>query len=292
MNNEILFKPYYFPVSKSYLFELFAQIFLPIENGKCSTVVDNGNLNLFEVMDIFMKNCELFAKVTELASVYKMNNKLAVLYLNEINDFEKVVNLYKSGTRFVFIVKDEVHRDIYQPRFSKIRQLLLQNIIRIPPLSESDCNYCIERQEFLNKKKLKLSQRKAILDICQKSQTLIEKSCKVLFEKETHGNTREFLESNLANNIHHKHFVFQEEKLHEVLSPKEISIVETMLRLRKHIITKDDLAAVIWGDRCAELYSENAITQFIWRLRSKLVVLGAPKNCIKTVYGRGYLLQY
>ena len=76
-----------------------------------------------------------------------------------------------------------------------------------------------------------------------------------------------------------------------LFSRKERRILKRFIENQDKLITRDELAKWIWSTNTQEKYSDWAIDQLITRLRKRLGQLSIPKEAIKTIRGRGYLLS-
>ncbi len=73
------------------------------------------------------------------------------------------------------------------------------------------------------------------------------------------------------------------------LTPKELAIVEYLLRNHERVIPRRDLLDNIWSFN--DPPTEEAVKAHIKGIRRKLEQVGAPKDFIKTIHGIGYYLQ-
>ena len=74
------------------------------------------------------------------------------------------------------------------------------------------------------------------------------------------------------------------------LSPKELNVYHHLEKNSGEVVTKDDIAAVMWPKDTEEHYSEAAIVRLIGRIRQKCDEAGSYMK-IRAVYGRGYVLE-
>jgi DNA-binding winged helix-turn-helix (wHTH) protein len=68
----------------------------------------------------------------------------------------------------------------------------------------------------------------------------------------------------------------------------------TTLRLllqKRVVVTRDEIANILWGEECEEKFSVWAIEQVIMRIRKKLDDIGSDSKLIKTVRNIGYKIQ-
>lgn len=73
------------------------------------------------------------------------------------------------------------------------------------------------------------------------------------------------------------------------LSPLEYELLELMLRDSQHVFSTDELIDRLWP--LEQFPSEATVRSHIRRVRQKLSAVGAPKDLIATLHGRGYYLK-
>jgi DNA-binding response OmpR family regulator/HPt (histidine-containing phosphotransfer) domain-containing protein len=73
------------------------------------------------------------------------------------------------------------------------------------------------------------------------------------------------------------------------LTPKEYRLLELFLRNSNLVFTRSDILDHLWS--IEEAPKEDTVTAHIKGLRQKLSQVGAPNDCIETVYGLGYRLK-
>ncbi len=73
------------------------------------------------------------------------------------------------------------------------------------------------------------------------------------------------------------------------LSAMEYELLELLLRDSQHVFSTDELIDRLWSSE--QFPSEATVRSHIRRVRQKLVSVGAPKDFIATVHGRGYYLK-
>ena len=74
------------------------------------------------------------------------------------------------------------------------------------------------------------------------------------------------------------------------LSRKEYRILRLLLKDRGSLVTRQQLAEVIWQDHNEE-YSDWAIDQLMTRLRKRLESLSLSSTILQSVRGKGYILR-
>lgn len=68
------------------------------------------------------------------------------------------------------------------------------------------------------------------------------------------------------------------------LAPKELNVLKMLVSRPGALVTKDEILNCVW--KCQDI-SEESLTRCIYILR-KTLEAGIKKECIKTVYGKGY----
>jgi hypothetical protein len=86
-------------------------------------------------------------------------------------------------------------------------------------------------------------------------------------------------------------YIYGETDLFELLSNREAQILKLILDSPSIVVSRDSVAKIMWGDAWIEQYSDWSIDQTISRVRKKLGKVGLPSSVIKTVKGRGFMLN-
>jgi two-component system cell cycle response regulator CtrA len=73
------------------------------------------------------------------------------------------------------------------------------------------------------------------------------------------------------------------------VTPTEFSILEHLLRSKDRIVSKDSLAAYVYGN--SKQRDPRIIEVFVSKLRQKLAASAAGQPFIETVWGEGYILR-
>ncbi|MCA9374720.1 winged helix-turn-helix transcriptional regulator, partial [Candidatus Dojkabacteria bacterium] len=77
-------------------------------------------------------------------------------------------------------------------------------------------------------------------------------------------------------------------QIEQDLSQRELHILKYFIRNANKVISREEIAQLIWGKLSADKYSDWAIDQSISRLRKKLGDNAYESAFIKTVKGRGF----
>jgi len=73
------------------------------------------------------------------------------------------------------------------------------------------------------------------------------------------------------------------------LSPREFSLLETLVRHRGQVLSRDQLLERVWGYDADP--AGNVVDLYIHYLRRKLDTAGSKESLIRTVRGAGYTLR-
>ncbi len=74
-------------------------------------------------------------------------------------------------------------------------------------------------------------------------------------------------------------------------SRKQLRILRFLLSKNSEIVSRDELAKVIWPDNTMEYYTDWALDRIISRLRENIASLGIDKNLIQTYRRKGYKIN-
>lgn len=78
----------------------------------------------------------------------------------------------------------------------------------------------------------------------------------------------------------------------EELSVQELNILTFLIDRYSKVVSRDEVAEVIWGEEKSEEYSDWAIDQAVSRIRKKLGDNGYKPTYLHTVRGRGFMLSH
>lgn len=81
---------------------------------------------------------------------------------------------------------------------------------------------------------------------------------------------------------------YKELNLKQLFAPQEHEVLRLLLQRMGSVVSRDDIAFIMWRNQAYDKHSVWAIEQLIKRLRIKLTGLGFAKTYIQTVYGVGY----
>lgn len=78
--------------------------------------------------------------------------------------------------------------------------------------------------------------------------------------------------------------------LHKKLSKSEYKILLVLFQKKRKVVSRDEIAERIWGEKMLDKYSDWAIDKFVSRLRTKLETLSFYYP-LKTIKKKGFLLE-
>lgn len=84
------------------------------------------------------------------------------------------------------------------------------------------------------------------------------------------------------------HIFWGEKKIDKILSPQEKVVLTTLILRNREVVSHDEIAKALWGEKAEEKFSLWAITKLAQKIRVKLKSLGINNNLVYTVYGKGY----
>lgn len=80
-------------------------------------------------------------------------------------------------------------------------------------------------------------------------------------------------------------------KIIKTLTTQEEKVLKTLRTANTEIVSFDEMADILWGEKVDEKYSLEAISKVIQNLRDKIRLSGIHKNIIHTVRKKGYFLE-
>lgn len=190
---------------------------------------------------------------------------------------------------FLFVVYEGSDISIKERRFHRIRHLLSQNMVRLEPLDADDVEYVIVRWGSFVGCDFSEDERAAIARVGMGYPSILKACCMAVVhdgvqneeELRDHPEVRMLLDRAQGKRGGSS----------KMFSDKE-NVVYLMLEGRRgSVVTKDEIAVVLWGRGYGEKYSESAIVQVIRRIRGKLAASSDRCCTICSVYGRGYVLE-
>ena len=81
----------------------------------------------------------------------------------------------------------------------------------------------------------------------------------------------------------------EQKELIQILTVKELSIFEELSKNYSHIVTRDRLSEILWGENWQEYYSDWALNKQVSNLRKKMTQVKYPKT-IKVLKTEGFML--
>jgi len=77
----------------------------------------------------------------------------------------------------------------------------------------------------------------------------------------------------------------------QVFSSQEAQVVRKLVSKKNTVVTRNEIAEVLWSTSWEDNYSDWAIDQLIARLRKKFLQLSLPKTSIRAVKGKGFIYE-
>jgi len=71
------------------------------------------------------------------------------------------------------------------------------------------------------------------------------------------------------------------------LTHRELNLFKLLINKHRQTISAEEIMAIVWEDKYIEEISINIIKKLVSNLRKKL-----PNNCLKSIYGSGYTLDF
>lgn len=196
----------------------------------------------------------------------------------------------------VFIAYDDGY-NLTDKRFSRIQDLLIQNVARYNRLSDRDINYSINRWGYAFDKDF-TAREKSVIRKISKGRPVLLKACSNILAISDSKNPEELLRKSavVQKFLGSDRFdfrvggvYFRGRNMTPMFSPQEYKVLRLLADRPGEIVSKDDIADKMWGRKAVQKYSESAISQLIKRLRDKFELLNLPRSTIKTSPTKGYL---
>lgn len=177
--------------------------------------------------------------------------------------------------------------------FGNFTEFLSQNVVPFSGISEKDTLYSIRRWGYMLEHTFSKKEIKEIERISTGCPALIKALCLASAQRRTgiqlenHPlvvKKRERISEELP--CYHKFF----NECSRILTSGEIRVMRLLLR-SEGIVFRSDLAQALWGVGQGNEFSEGALTQTIKRIRVKLENLPENRIRIRTVYGKGYVVD-
>jgi len=198
---------------------------------------------------------------------------------------------------FMFIVYDGAKISLSDGRFDRIRDVLSQNCVRLDMLSPHDVNYSIERWGYMLERKFTSSERQDISRASHGFPSLIKPCCLLVAQgvlsKDLKRHPDIIMGLKKAGFMRKIPTMTPSKKGAEgkVLRGKEQEVYEYLRKHAGKIVTRTTLASIMWPEELPEIYSEGAITNIMSRVRKGIAENSVGKQSIRTVYGKGYVLE-
>ncbi|MBD3362959.1 hypothetical protein GF362_04535 [Candidatus Dojkabacteria bacterium] len=225
--------------------------------------------------------------------IYTLYPKLESKDIN-IDVYVKNFSSYCSFCSPIHQGKKEIHGKIFV-RTDMQETVLIEGIFSVLFHSELLENYSWEQKEVIIDHMTKSFLRS--VDYKGKIPQTIKTLSKKIINKKLAQNSSVFLRKNKLEN---KRTISLNEKNKIEISNKPLTkdfferdrkILKHFLDKENRVLTYDELADIMWGNKSTQKFSLSAINRHLSRLRKKLEKLGLPSSCILSVRGVGYYLQ-
>lgn len=194
---------------------------------------------------------------------------------------------------YLFIEYSKNGQSVPDERFRGIDDLTSQNITRFATLQERDISYSIDRWGYVLERKFSREERQEITAVSRGYPALIKACClaRARMEKEESLENDQHV-SQVVGRVFGGQFLDPDtrRKVEQVLSPGEFRVFLRLTENPGDIVYRDEIASVLWPSDSTSNFSDNAISQMVRRLRSKLLKEGCNVR-ISTVYGKGYVCE-
>lgn len=283
--------------------------FLLIYSCICNVVgTDEADLSGMTYRQIVSIVRNLVVKVIQKYQLIFILRGVNYLEFSDSSLWSNIRSLRMNSQRvnFIFIVYGDAPLQIEDPRFERVYDLMIRNIVKFESLKEDDVQYSIKRWEYMLDAKFTREDISAIVEVGQGSCFLIKSCCSALANRPDQVDPMQYLlcRKEMKDIIRRKNIGSQlkvdtstgtifvgNHNIGRIFSSSELKTLLLLVKNRGLIVNKEDIANEIWGYEVSEKYSEGAITQLIWRIKKKLSAIEGVSTCINSVHGRGYILE-
>lgn len=247
-------------------------------------VTGKGSKNKVQVSDLYDKVLQ-FALKRHLVLVIRGANYLP---FSDKSFWGNVRSLlaYPEHVHVLFVTYDGGNVSIDEEQFDPVRPLLNQNVIRLNELSKEDIEYSIDRWGYTLEYSYSLQEKNEIRRISGGKPALIKACCFAAAERspipmENHPLVADVLEKRISTWIYPR-------SLSRLFTARERELYKLFTGRVGLVVTKDEIASVLWGSEVKDRYSDAAIAQAVSRIRSKMKQIPEVTGVIETMYGQGY----
>lgn len=295
-------------------------IFVPIS---CEFISSHGIESVFEEicldLKITSKNSDLTNYINKISSwcsdkIIKEDKEI-VLVINNIDNLEEIelekflIAIFKiisSNKRKILSIININNPKIVDGKIlsNPLLFTLINRIKYLPLLDKNLLNSYVDAKTFEYKKVLSDKEKKGlinqyggILSLLKEAirnypdTTLVDLKIKSLLPNVDKNNLEKFNAQNLK--VFDNLSIFNAENTEKILKNRlrgKYKILHLYLtKNKKQIISKDDMADIIWDQKNDEFASDWAINQVISRFRKKLIKFGVDPTRLETVNGKGYI---
>lgn len=269
----------------------------------------------------------LFEKIQkQVETLIKSEQEIVVIWDNfnglpqDLNFFNKLkaiwqIEKFKIHYLFLFKKTPEIKEAV---TFGELFEVIFQNILIFPLPSGEEIDYIIEK--LMAPEKPSSEFKRELKDLCGGHPFLLKIACRVRDKNKILDDMeiqiilndfyqfgyrepfcqlyRNFLEKNKQDvsggviKIDESQNIFlSDQPAYYFLTPKEYEILRYFMQNQSKLISRDNLAGVLWGEEVFEHYSDWAIDQLISSLRQKLIKFNFSPALLKTIRGKGYVFN-
>jgi len=220
------------------------------------------------------------------------------------HNLKAILDEDEERVHFVFLVGNEALSEEFLKEIGELSEVVMQNVVSVPLLSEKDVDYSIQRQENLLGHTFSAAEKEVVKKIGRGHPYAIKLACQLLAANKPREPDK-FLRSQyqmkyLWNLIQKKERNLELNRKNQILidgrlvkpifSAREYGLLREFLLKPDQLFSKDKIAEILWGEKESfEKYSDWAITQTMATLREKLSSLGVKPSSLKTIRGEGYI---
>lgn len=265
--------------------------------------VDLTDSNTFQVFNKLKRTLEGRVKDKELVFFMHHFDDLPFMNPDLGNNLKALWQVDKPRIHFLFLTYADMTQDGSLESYGRLAEGILENTVKVHPLSPLDVDYVIDRQAKLLEFSLNGKEREAIKHVSQGNPNLLKICCRLISQNPKNTDPVGLLESHyqvqlIKSETRKSAAALRIDKLTGVisqgnkvinlsLSAKQYDLLSQFLLHQNEILTRDQIGEILWGKNSYEKYSDWAIDQMIHELREKLSPTG-HKDKLKTIRDKGY----
>lgn len=289
--------------------------------------------SLFKETPSLEKSQLAVQKIEDLLKYARSKSQKTVLIFDDFENlkdpafqpFFQTLKSLHSQNRFLLSLIFAVERQIIDyPVFAPLGTRLSENIVFLPPLSQSDALFFLKEQAKRSGIKLSKKQQQKIV----KASGGFTRTIKKLVQIAAEGDLKTALQTPWKNTYLNYHFeelleVLESERetkftyplflkflkhkfgqtktfaetleekinLKQPLTRNEYKTLKFLLKNKGQVCAREEIIEAVWGKDVLAGVSDHAIDQLMHRLRKKLMSATPPVN-LETIRGRGHRLRF